>query len=136
MRAGVTRTRIYSVFMKDEIRGRVDQVIKENNLSLSAIAKEAGLVYNTVAFQTSGARPYSLQVVAAIANLAPNVDVRWLLTGGERKDYSDTSGLYTRLVELEDAVRVLNEDMRKVKTVFNPKRKYTKTATNPQQQGK
>lgn len=119
--------------MKDEIRERIDQVIKENNLSNSMIAKEAGLVYNTVTYQTCGERPYSLQTVTAIVKLSPNLDVRWLLTGGERKDYSETNELYTRLAALESAVKTLSADMSKVKTAVNPKRKPTKYATKLKQ---
>lgn len=91
----------------DAILQRISKVRAEYKVKQNAIAETSGLSNQTITSQSYGKRGLSLEYVAALLELVPELDARWLLFGYEQKS------LEQRVTDLEMAVQELQKNNKK-----------------------
>lgn len=98
------------IIMKQTIDDRVREVIRENEITVKQISDVSGICKETIYKQLQGAYHISVEIVAAIAQIHPRLDTRWILLGGDRFDY-DSPLVKERIFNLEERVALLEQKL-------------------------
>ena len=80
---------------------RIREAMRYKNISITAVAKEAGMCRPTVTNQLSGYYNLDIRVVLAVARLCQNVSADYILRGNGELLSPQQSALETRISRIE-----------------------------------